>query len=323
MKKHLLSMAFALSMIVSISGISAKAVDSPANSEFFIDTPYVYPVVPGTDAWAELPDNLAMMTACQIPEDLLHAMTTDALMQTVLDCPLFSDILAYDSFEEGFSVFSSWFNGVQELLSRPDAEETVISYLPTESILRVNQDEENTVKYLYSSLILKSITGDEDQKAEPLYLRRDYVDTPNGTPVEVIVGYTFEEHDPLWEQILAFEEESYARNYPDSIELAEASPEYNCHSYAWYWPSILNDCWMKQPDAYVEDGSYEETSNPSAMDRVAYRNAQGTITHSALVVSTSSGKVMVESKWGFGKLYKHEVDKCPYKERDITYWTLA
>ena len=99
MKKHLLSMAFALSMIVSISGISAKAVDSPANSEFFIDTPYVYPVVPGTDAWAELPDNLAMMTACQIPEDLLHAMTTDALMQTVLDCPLFSDILAYDSFE--------------------------------------------------------------------------------------------------------------------------------------------------------------------------------------------------------------------------------
>lgn len=96
-----------------------------AASPYTIHTPYAYPVVPGTEAWAALGGIGPMAAATRIPEETLANMDTPALLQTVLDHPLIGDLYLYDSLPAGFAAFSRHCNGVPELLSRPDALDVI------------------------------------------------------------------------------------------------------------------------------------------------------------------------------------------------------
>ena len=96
----------------------------PANAESTSGqntTAYDYPIKPGTSEWSQFDDHAEMVDACQIPEDVLKTMSTDALIETVLNYPLLDDIYAYDTFQEGFDAVSEHFNGLLELLNRGDA----------------------------------------------------------------------------------------------------------------------------------------------------------------------------------------------------------
>lgn len=92
---------------------------------YTIDTPYDYPVKPGTKEWADITTNAQMISVCQIPDDLLTNMTTDALLETALEYPLLIDIRGYSSSQIGCEQLSHYFNGVSELISRPDTYESV------------------------------------------------------------------------------------------------------------------------------------------------------------------------------------------------------
>lgn len=76
--------------------------------------------------WIALEDNIQKINVTQIPEDILHAMTTEALVETVLDYPLLITLYAYEDFSEGFYVLANEFNGMQELLQRPDGAEVLM-----------------------------------------------------------------------------------------------------------------------------------------------------------------------------------------------------
>ena len=52
-----------------------------AGCEKRITEAYEYPVVPGMEEWKKLKSLPEMAEACQIPEDILDSMTTEALMQ--------------------------------------------------------------------------------------------------------------------------------------------------------------------------------------------------------------------------------------------------
>ena len=75
-KRKLLSFCVAAAMILTLgSGFaSAESANEPVN--YTIDTPYDYPVRPGMPEWIALEDNIQKINVTQIPEDILHAMTT-------------------------------------------------------------------------------------------------------------------------------------------------------------------------------------------------------------------------------------------------------
>jgi len=66
-----------------------------------------------------------MIDACEIPEETLRQMTTQALLESVLNYPLLGDVLAYDDSEAGFEAMVDSFRGLEEFLSREDAAEVL------------------------------------------------------------------------------------------------------------------------------------------------------------------------------------------------------
>lgn len=123
---------FVLFMICMVLIISCGGFAVLHQKQYTIDTPYEYPAQPGTEEWSALNGRIEMAEACQIPEEILENMTTEALVYTVLNYPLMIDIYAYDFYsEEGDSYLlamesiATEFNGLQELKQRTDAVEVI------------------------------------------------------------------------------------------------------------------------------------------------------------------------------------------------------
>ena len=82
---------------------------------------YDFPVRPGSEQWKSFASSEEMYAACQIPDGMLHAMSTSDLAKTCLDYPMISTLYAYNDLQKGFQNLTVKFNGFQELLKRPDA----------------------------------------------------------------------------------------------------------------------------------------------------------------------------------------------------------
>ena len=99
-----------------------------------IDTPYQYPIMPGSAEWAQLESRTEMVKRCQIPQNILRRLSTDALLQTILDYPLLFEmrILYWNNNESdkelGFRHIADTFNGLQEFMRRDDALQTLNKY---------------------------------------------------------------------------------------------------------------------------------------------------------------------------------------------------
>ena len=111
---------------------------------------YVYPIIPGTDAWKSLKSHDQMLEVLQIPQATLSKMSTEGLVETVLNYPLFGDWRAYDSSQEGFEKIISRFNGLQELLIRSDAGKLLLAKYKIMDPLAVQKEWTNVVKGAYS-----------------------------------------------------------------------------------------------------------------------------------------------------------------------------
>ena len=96
-----------------------------------IDTPYVYPIQPGTEEWAKLDSLDAKIAVCKVDPELMNSMTTEALLETVLDYPLLPNIYAFSSAEIGIGSGSGYFEGLQMLHDREDAAECIQKAIDT------------------------------------------------------------------------------------------------------------------------------------------------------------------------------------------------
>lgn len=85
------------------------------------NTPYDFPVKPGTTDWATLKSTKEIYEATQIPTEILKNMTTEALVKTCLNYPNLLLMYAYNDFQKGFTELKNNFNGFQELMLRKDA----------------------------------------------------------------------------------------------------------------------------------------------------------------------------------------------------------
>lgn len=108
--------------------IEIRTYRTISDEEYYPDdyTGYIYPVRPGTPEWAALSDHEAMVRACEIPEDILSIMSTEALVQSVLAYPLISDMFAYDDWSQGLEIVASHFNGLENLGNRQDNASCVV-----------------------------------------------------------------------------------------------------------------------------------------------------------------------------------------------------
>lgn len=111
MRSKTVSICFVL--VLALLGSAAVATASSGAYEFTVR--------PGSEAWNALEDRDAMIAATQIPEPILATMSTPDLVETVLDYPLMAEVLAFNSVQEGFDAVAARFNGLRELLDRPDA----------------------------------------------------------------------------------------------------------------------------------------------------------------------------------------------------------
>lgn len=115
-----------------------------------VDTPYEYPVLPGTSAWNELESLDEMIAVCHVDEELLNSMTTAALAGTVLNYPLLVNMYAFSSLELGIESVSQYFPGLPLLLAREDVAECLSSYAEAAS-----SDPEDVVRQTSASVLIR------------------------------------------------------------------------------------------------------------------------------------------------------------------------
>lgn len=82
-------------------------------------------IVPGTNEWQHLNSHDEMVAVCQLSDDQITNMSTDDLLNALLTYPLLIDMFVCDSLQSGFELIRSNFNGIEELLTRPDASEVI------------------------------------------------------------------------------------------------------------------------------------------------------------------------------------------------------
>ncbi|GHS88065.1 hypothetical protein FACS1894201_09490 [Bacteroidia bacterium] len=89
---------------------------------------YIYPIVPGMTEWR----SINMYEYCQLPDSILHSISTTGLIRSFLDTPYslhFQSVVSSSTAEVVvFDSIYSKHNSVQELLSRNDAANSLIAY---------------------------------------------------------------------------------------------------------------------------------------------------------------------------------------------------
>lgn len=265
-----------------------------------------------------------------IPEDILSRMTDEALIQAIAEYPHLVDIYAYgDTLSESIEVTRVYFSALDELLSRNTAIQSMLDYgvslateyLSTASSRTISNSTHDT--FVSNALfdILEATTSDitvsfnvDDSIAIP-FSDTTTVYAPNGTPVTVVIVTAPQDPDAL-----AAKNQEFVEIYNVTL-YAQGNNKYNCHSYAWYSTAPTNSYWMRDPSAYMRDGSYisrysgtpnVSTSSTSIAfgDRIYYGN------HSAIYRGTSgtSGNLANQpcrSKWGLTGVFDHALTNVP------------
>lgn len=126
--------------------ISAGVFATPAYAaNELINEPYEYPVVPGTEEWAELMSFPEKIEVCKIPEGKVEAMSTEALIETILNHPLWIIYFAYDM-DVVYDIYcEDIIVALQELEQREDADELLLKRYQTDQVapMSVNNAEDS------------------------------------------------------------------------------------------------------------------------------------------------------------------------------------
>lgn len=319
-----------------------------ASAAEVITEKYKFPIVPGMPEWSEFESVTEMREACQVPEEILENMTTEALVQTAMDHPFLTDLYFYDTLQDGFDSLAESSNVVAELLQRDDAAEALFNEYNTIQISDENTDfldfaaprfletalcqpeivrhlnkqqvetlsnaffENYTFRAEHPAIFSRTSAAYQIQAEKTVSSSADttFIKTPNGTDVEVwITNQEFTSAEKREE------DETAQKQYPNAEFVSSASMAYNCHSYAWLQNSRYNytKYWMDDPSAFWTDRSFLTRSGSIKVGDIGvYTNVRGTVKHSAIVDSISNSKPVYISKWGDGPVMIHTEFHCPY-----------
>lgn len=154
MRNRIITVLFCAASILSLWAVAAAKPVSP----YTIDTPYEYPYVPGTQEWIGLGNTLARRRACQVPDEILQHMTTDALLLTVLDYPFLNDIYAFNTIQMGYEAVRKHCNSLREFETRPDCLDALSRYCQANYAL--SKREPALEDYMAEQLYWLYVSGD-------------------------------------------------------------------------------------------------------------------------------------------------------------------
>jgi hypothetical protein len=89
---------------------------------------YLYPILPGTPAWANLKNHSEMLEAVRIPDSVLNVISTWGLVESCFKYPLYIDFAAFNDQVNYINDLEQTNNGFRELLSRDDAPLVLLYY---------------------------------------------------------------------------------------------------------------------------------------------------------------------------------------------------
>ena len=203
-KLCLITLIFAgiIALVVKLNGTSFTEDESVTVTEkYSIKEAYQYPAIPGTTEWNNLGSTQDRKEACRVSQDILSNMTTDALVETIVTYPFFTDVNAFDTLDMGVEALSSEFGGVDELLKRNDAYESTLSFINSvcpEYLNLTGEDDwdafmntfnqNNKTKFdilhvINAGTLLKIITEKGKEATRSGVLTTTDITTPNGSYV--------------------------------------------------------------------------------------------------------------------------------------------
>lgn len=127
-----------LLLLLLITGVAMAQTFQPYKSGIIPYHGYVYPIVPGTEAWKSI-DHNQRVASLQLPEDTLHNISTARLLETCLYYPFNIDIFAFDDQIASFGRVKSSFNGYAELYQRADFVQQLMNLYSSRNVAFVNQ----------------------------------------------------------------------------------------------------------------------------------------------------------------------------------------
>lgn len=193
MKKLKKWLSFLMLIVILTSG-SAVIMAKGDNDTNIIES-YEYPISNNDPEWATFKTTKEMIAACRIPKDILSSMSTEALVQAVLDYPLLINLHAYNDYKYGLKALMEQCDAYAMLLTKPDASIKLYNKL-----IQMNQAKETPDMLQELSLmvilsddsnIINSLSTKEINRINELIDNSSYslpritIRTPNGTPVDL------------------------------------------------------------------------------------------------------------------------------------------
>ena len=112
-------MVLSISIITLLTPASATSTSlEPLTDNTILS--YEYPIQPGTEEWEALETFSQRLEACRFLQDILTNMSTDSLVDAVMNFPFLGNILIYDDTNIGYKNLISQCDAFRELLTRPD-----------------------------------------------------------------------------------------------------------------------------------------------------------------------------------------------------------
>ena len=93
----------------------ARTISDYSTAQTFYDN------IVNSEEWQKTESRQKRGEMLELPEEMLECLTTDALLQAVLDYPFMFDVYAYDDPQMAMGRLYESFNGLRELAKRPDA----------------------------------------------------------------------------------------------------------------------------------------------------------------------------------------------------------
>lgn len=343
--KRILSGLLVVVMVLSMMTMNVFAADS--DKVVLSDVSYDYGVIPFSKEVGFMSFE-KQKEIFSIDKNIAKTLTTEALLETILNNPFFIDFLAYEDFSLAVKSKDKDFC-ISELLSREDINTILIRYrnIYSDSLELFNQNvslvrigeitfdkvsEEdftyalNVAKFSFIEELLK-YNLNEDIFSHSLRENRDteYVKTKNNKLVPCLLNQTYSEYGKSQAQLVAENLVLLAAHQIADIVEGGVSVLYNCHSYAWYSQNTAtNNAWIPYPEKFIDEAAW--VGNMSAVGigtKVTYFNTtDGKYEHSAIVAEMNSNGTVkrVISKWGPYSLMIHSIANCPYNAQAIEYW---
>ena len=127
-----------VSLLFALTSVCSQAQTNNNNC-------FDFPFKPGDNVWNGLSVN-ERINKLQIPEELVHNISTKDLLNICLDFPYLLDVFFADDFQKGFESLLLEFNGFKELMTRDDLLETTISKMEEMSTSLERMEKTNNIE---------------------------------------------------------------------------------------------------------------------------------------------------------------------------------